>query len=46
VEVAFTKIFSKQIDTLHNKRLKLRIAQVVQNVILANTLQDIGNLKK
>jgi mRNA interferase RelE/StbE len=46
MEVAFTKIFSKQIDTLHNESLKLRLVQVVQNVISANTLQDIVNLKK
>ena len=46
MEVAFTKTFSKQIDALHNESLKSRLAQVVQNVILANTLQDIVNLKK
>jgi len=46
MEVAFTKTFSKQIDTLHNESLKLRLAQTVQNVISANTLQDIVNLKK
>ena len=46
MEVAFTKTFSKQIDTLYDESLKLRLSQVVQNVILANTLQDIVNLKK
>ena len=46
MEVEFTKTFSKQIDTLHNESSKSRLSQVVQNVILANTLQDIVNLKK
>jgi mRNA interferase RelE/StbE len=46
MEVEFTKIFSKQIDTLHDETMKVRLAQVVQNVISANTLQDIVNLKK
>ena len=46
MEVEFTKTFSKQIDSLHNESLKSRLSQVVQNVILANTLQDIVNLKK
>ena len=46
MEVEFTKTFSKQIDALYNESLKLRLAQAVQNVISANTLQDIGNLKK
>ena len=46
MEVAFTKTFSKQIDALSNKSLKSRLAKVVQNVISANTLQDIANLKK
>jgi mRNA interferase RelE/StbE len=46
MEVAFTKSFSKQIDALHNEPLKLQLAQVVQNVISASTLQDIANLKK
>jgi mRNA interferase RelE/StbE len=46
MEVAFTKAFSKQIDALQNESLKSRLAQVVQNVILTNTLQDIANLKK
>ena len=46
MEIAFTKTFSKQIDTLHDEALKLRLAQIVQNVISANTLQDIVNLKK
>lgn len=46
MEVAFTKIFSKQIDALHDEALKSRLAQTAQNVILANTLQDIVNLKK
>ena len=46
MEVEFTKTFSKQIDTLPNELLKSRLAQTVQNVILANTLQEITNLKK
>jgi len=46
MEVAFTKTFSKQIDALRDESLKLRLAQVVQNVMLTNTLQDIVNLKK
>jgi len=46
MEVAFTKTFSKQIDTIFNESLKLRLAEIVQNVILASTLQDIANLKK
>jgi mRNA interferase RelE/StbE len=46
MEVAFTKAFSKQIDALYNESLRLRLVQVVQNVISANTLQDIVNLKK
>jgi mRNA interferase RelE/StbE len=46
MEIEFTKTFSKQIDSLHDESLKLRLAQVVQNVISANTLQDIINLKK
>ena len=46
MEVEFTKTFSKQIDTISDESLKLRLAQSVQNVILANTLQDILNLKK
>jgi len=46
MEVAFTKTFSKQIDAILNESLKLRLAEVVQNVILASTLQDIANLKK
>jgi hypothetical protein len=46
MEIAFTKTFSKQIDALHDESLKLRLSQVVQNVILTNTLQDIVNLKK
>jgi len=45
MEVAFTKVFSKQIDALNNKALKSRLARVVQNVISAETLQDIANLK-
>ena len=43
MEIAFTKTFSKQIDDLRNETLKTRLAQAVQNVILANTLQDIYN---
>jgi hypothetical protein len=46
MEVEFTKTFSKQIDTIYDESLKFRLAQSVQNVILANTLQDILNLKK
>jgi len=47
MEIEFTKTFSKQIDDLCDEALKSRLAQAVQNVILANTLQDdIGNLKK
>jgi mRNA interferase RelE/StbE len=46
MKVEFTKAFFKQIDTLPNESLKLRLAQVVQNVISADTLQDIVNLKK
>ena len=46
MEVEFTKTFSKQIDAIHNESLKLRLAQAVQNVLSANTLQDILNLKK
>ena len=46
MEVAFTKTFSKQIDALRDESLKLRLAQAVQNVMRANTLQDIINLKK
>jgi len=46
MEIAFTKIFSKQIDALRDEPLKLRLAQAVQNVMWANTLQDIVNLKK
>ena len=46
MDIEFTKTFSKQIDTLYNEKLKLRLAQTVQNVISANTLQDIVNLKK
>jgi mRNA interferase RelE/StbE len=46
MEIAFTKTFSKQVDSLRDESLKLRLAQIVQNVILANTLQDIVNLKK
>jgi mRNA interferase RelE/StbE len=46
MEIAFTKTFSKQIDAIHNESLKFRLAQVIQNVISANTLQDIVNLKK
>ena len=46
MEIEFTKAFSKQIDTLSDESLKSRIAQTVQNVILANTLQEITNLKK
>ena len=46
MEIAFTKTFSKQIDELRDETLKSRLAQVVQNVILANTLQNIVNLKK
>jgi mRNA interferase RelE/StbE len=46
MEVEFTKTFSKQIDTLLDESLKVRLAHVVQNVISANTLQDIVNLKK
>ena len=46
MEIAFTKIFSKQIDAIQNESLKLRLSQAVQNVILGNTLQDIANLKK
>ncbi|MDR2970523.1 MAG: hypothetical protein LBU83_01140 [Bacteroidales bacterium] len=46
MEVEFTKTFSKQIDVLSDESLKSRIAQTVQNVILANTLQEVTNLKK
>jgi mRNA interferase RelE/StbE len=46
MEIEFTKTFSKQIDTLRDESLKGRLAQVVQNVISASTLQDIVNLKK
>jgi len=46
MEIEFTKTFSKQIDDLRDEALKSRLVQAVQNVILANTLQDIGNLKK
>ena len=46
MEIEFTKTFSKQIDALSNESLKLKLTQVVQNVISANALQDIVNLKK
>ena len=46
MEIAFTKTFSKQIDAIYNESLRLRLAQSVQNVISANSLQDIVNLKK
>ena len=46
MEVEFTKTFSKQIDAIYNESLKLRLTQAVQNVLLANTLQEIANLKK
>ena len=46
MEVAFTKVFSKQIDAINNEALKSRLARAVQNVISAKTLQDIANLKK
>jgi mRNA interferase RelE/StbE len=46
MKVEFTKTFSKQIDTILDKTLKLRLSKAVQNVISANTLQDITNLKK
>ena len=40
MDVEFTKIFSKQIDSIYDESLKLRLAQTVQNVILAKTLQE------
>ena len=46
MEIAFTKTFSKQIDAVRNESLKSQLVRVVQNVISANTLQDIVNLKK
>jgi mRNA interferase RelE/StbE len=46
MEIEFTKTFSKQIDDLSDEVLKSRLAQAVQNAIMANTLQDIVNLKK
>jgi len=46
MEVAFTKTFSKQIDAINNDLLRSRLAQTVQNVLMANKLQDIVNMKK
>jgi len=46
MEIEFTKAFSKQIDALKNESLRSRLAKTVQNVISANTLQEIANLKK
>jgi mRNA interferase RelE/StbE len=46
MEIEFTKTFSKQIDSLRDEILITRLSKTVQNVILANTLKDIVNLKK
>ena len=46
MEVAFTKAFSKQIDTISNEALKMKLSQTVRNVMQANTLREIANLKK
>ena len=46
MEVAFTKVFSKQIDAIPNDALKTKLSQAVRNVMQASTLREIANLKK
>jgi len=46
MEIEFTKKFSKQIDSIRDESLKSQLSQVVRNVMLANSLYDIANLKK
>jgi len=43
MEIAFTKTFSKQIDNIQDESLKFCLTLIVQNVILANILQDIAS---
>jgi len=46
MQVDFTKHFSKQLDTLHDEVLRVKLRKIVSTVITASTGKDIPNLKK
>ena len=46
MNIEFTKSFEKQIDRIKILSQKTGIAKVVENVMEANSLRDIHNIKK
>ena len=46
MQVNFTKHFSKQLDTLHDEVLRVKLRTTVSMVMAASTIRDIPHLKK
>ena len=46
MQVNFTKRFSKQLDTLHDEVLRVKLRTTVSMVMAASTIRDIPHLKK
>lgn len=46
MKVEFTRKFEAQVERLRDEKLKLEIANAVRSVMVANSLNDIPQLKK
>ena len=46
MHVEFTKLFSKQLDSVRNYAILTKLSKTVEEVIAAKTVRNISNLKK
>ncbi len=46
MQVEFTRKFQKQVENCTEKRVKLKVAEIIHDVIRTDSMVDFNNLKK
>jgi mRNA interferase RelE/StbE len=46
MQIEITKKFGKQVEKCHDKKIRSRLSETIQDIVKANSLSELRNVKK